>query len=43
MLPGTSGTLLRASGGVRFPRQIPVEQGKLLDCYVRRLGLKTQW
>lgn len=37
-------TLLRAAGGLRFPRQYPVQPGtQLLDVYVRNLGLKTQW
>lgn len=38
-----AGTILRASGGIRFPRELPLEQGNLFSLYVRRLGLKTQW
>lgn len=35
---------IRAKGSARFPRQLPVPEGKpLLDWEVDRLGLKTSW
>ena len=37
-------TILRASGTLSFPRELPVMEGQpLLGFDVRRLGLKSTW